>query len=91
MKEARCYLKGSTVDFGEIPVSDPKNKFVHLKNAHKNPVVFKVVEPLPRCITVEPLSGRIGPDGYTEFRVMFYSRTETLVKDDILIDIRGGR
>ena len=66
-------------------------KFIHLKNAHKNPVVFRVNDMLPRCTTVEPMSGRIGPDGYEVFKVTFYSRQETNVRDEIIVDIRGGK
>jgi len=91
VQEARCSFKSGPLDFGEIPVSEARTKFIYLKNNHKNPVIFHVSDKLPPWTKVEPRVGRIPGDGHQELKVTFQSNEEITINEPIVVNVRGGK
>lgn len=92
VNEAKCILKQSELNLGEILVCKEDVKYFQIKNTSKISAIFKVVvENLPEYCDVSPKSGKIPPDQSIDMQVKFCCNQQQSIQDDIEIMVRGGK
>jgi hypothetical protein len=90
--EPKVLLKSGSLDLKEIVVCKQEVREIQIKNNSKVSAVFHVdLEKLPTNVEVSPSKGKLGPEEVRNISVRFMSKTETTVKGDVLIYIRGGK